>query len=63
LEMHAGHGLTFDTVKDVAVLPELRELNIGHFLVGEAIFLGLVPAIQKMRSFMNEARAAAGLAA
>ncbi len=63
LEMHAGHGLTFDTVKDVAVLPELRELNIGHFLVGEAIFLGLVPAIQKMRALMNEARAAAGLAA
>ncbi len=63
LEMHAGHGLTFDTVKDVAVLPELRELNIGHFLVGEAIFLGLVPTIQKMRVLMNQARADAGLAA
>ncbi len=63
LEMHAGHGLTFDTVKDVAVLPELRELNIGHFLVGEAIFLGLVPAMQKMRVLMNQARAEAGEAA
>lgn len=63
LEMHAGHGLTYDTVKDIAVLPELRELNIGHFLVGEAIFLGLVPAIQKMRVLMNQARADAGLAA
>lgn len=63
LEMHAGHGLTFDSVKDVAVLPELRELNIGHFLVGEAIFLGLAPAIQKMRALMNEARAEAGEAA
>ena len=45
------------------MLPELRELNIGHFLVGEAIFLGLVPAIQKMRVLMNQARADAGLAA
>ncbi len=63
LEMHAGHGLTFDSVKDVAVLPELCELNIGHFLVGEAIFLGLVPAIQQMRTLMNEARSKAGEAA
>lgn len=63
LEMHAGHGLTFETVKDVAVLPELRELNIGHFLVGEAIFLGLIPAMQKMRVLMNQARSEAGEAA
>ena len=63
LEMHAGHGLTFDSVQDVAVLPELCELNIGHFLVGEAIFLGLVPAIQQMRTLMNEARSKAGEAA
>ncbi len=63
IEMHAGHGLSFDTVKDIAVLPELHELNIGHFLVGEAIFLGLVPAIKKMRHLMNEAREEAGQAA
>ncbi|MDP7150723.1 MAG: pyridoxine 5'-phosphate synthase, partial [Paracoccaceae bacterium] len=45
LEVHAGHGLTYDTVRPVAAFPEVRELNIGHFLVGEAIFLGLKPAI------------------
>ncbi len=63
LEVHVGHGLAYDTVKDVAVLPEVHELNIGHFLVGEAIFLGLVPAIQQMRQLMNEAREQAGRAA
>ncbi len=63
LEMHAGHGLSFDTVQDVAALPELHELNIGHFLVGEAMFLGLVPAIQRMRQLMHEARERAGKAA
>jgi len=57
LEVHAGHGLTYDTVKPVAALPEVRELNIGHFLIGEAIFLGLEPAMRRMRHLMDEARA------
>ncbi|WP_372570437.1 pyridoxine 5'-phosphate synthase [Ruegeria jejuensis] len=57
LEVHAGHGLTYDTVKPVAAFPEVRELNIGHFLIGEAIFLGLTPAIAEMRRLMDEARA------
>src|SRR6185503_19212936 len=49
LEVHAGHGLTFDNVGPVSALPEVVELNIGHFLVGEALFVGLVPAIKEMR--------------
>ena len=57
LEVHAGHGLTYDTVAPVAAFPEVRELNIGHFLVGEAIFLGLGPAIGEMRRIMDAARA------
>lgn len=57
LEVHAGHGLTYDTVKPIAVLPEIIELNIGHFLIGEAIFTGLSPAILEMRHLMDEARA------
>jgi len=57
LEVHAGHGLGFDTVKPVAAIPEIRELNIGHFLVGEAIFSGLDAAIRRMRALMDEARA------
>ncbi len=56
LEVHAGHGLTFDTVKPVAAFPEVMELNIGHFLVGEAIFSGLDSAIRRMRATMDEAR-------
>jgi len=56
LEVHAGHGLTYDTVSPVAAFPEVRELNIGHFLIGEAIFLGLEPAIAEMRRLMEEAR-------
>lgn len=56
LEVHAGHGLTYDTVKPIAALPELAELNIGHFLIGEAIFQGLGPAISQMRRLMDEAR-------
>ncbi len=56
LEVHAGHGLTYDTVKPVAAFPEVRELNIGHFLIGEAIFRGLTPAIHDMRTLMEEAR-------
>ncbi len=57
LEVHAGHGLTYETVKPVAAFPEVLELNIGHFLIGESIFLGLTPAIQEMRRLMDEARA------
>ena len=57
LEVHAGHGLTYDCVGPVAALPEVRELNIGHFLIGESIFLGLAPAIAEMRRIMDEARA------
>jgi pyridoxine 5-phosphate synthase len=56
LEVHAGHGLTYDTVSPIAALPEVVELNIGHFLIGEAIFLGLDPAIREMRRIMDEAR-------
>jgi pyridoxine 5-phosphate synthase len=58
LEVHAGHGLTYDTVGPVAAFPELRELNIGHFLIGEAIFAGLAPAIAEMRRIMDAARMA-----
>lgn len=57
LEVHAGHGLTYDTVSPIAQLPELIELNIGHFIIGEAIFRGLTPAIAEMRRLMDEARA------
>jgi pyridoxine 5-phosphate synthase len=56
LEVHAGHGITFDNVADIAAIPELMELNIGHFLIGEAIYLGLGPAIEEMRRRMDEAR-------
>lgn len=57
LEIHAGHGLTFDTVKPIAAIPEIRELNIGHFLMGEAIFTGLDAAVTRMRALIEEARA------
>jgi pyridoxine 5-phosphate synthase len=57
LEVHAGHGIDFETVKPIAAIPEVVELNIGHFLIGEAIFTGLGPAIQRMRALMDEARA------
>jgi len=56
LEVHAGHGLTYDTVAPIAKLPQLMELNIGHFLIGEAVFVGLEGAIAQMRSLMDEAR-------
>ena len=56
LEVHAGHGLTYDTVAPIAALPEVVELNIGHFLIGEAIFRGLDPAIREMRRIMDVAR-------
>ena len=56
LEVHAGHGLTYDNVAPIAAIPHIRELNIGHFLIGEAIFTGLSTAITEMRRRMNEAR-------
>jgi len=56
LEVHAGHGLTYETVAPIAALPEVVELNIGHFLVAESIFRGLAPAITEMRRLMDEAR-------
>ena len=56
LEPHAGHGLTFDNVIPIAAIPQIRELNIGHFLIGEAIFDGLAPVVQRMRALMDEAR-------
>ena len=56
LEVHAGHGLTFDTVTPIAALPEVVELNIGHFLIGESVFLGLEGAIRRMRDLMEAAR-------
>ncbi|MEM0977049.1 MAG: pyridoxine 5'-phosphate synthase [Pseudomonadota bacterium] len=56
LEVHAGHGLTYDTVGPVAAIPECRELNIGHFLMGEAMFVGLTEAIGHMRKLMDKAR-------
>lgn len=58
LECHAGHGLTFANVQPVAAIPTIAELNIGHFIIGEALFTGLVPALHKMRSLMDQARAA-----
>jgi pyridoxine 5-phosphate synthase len=58
LEVHAGHGLTFDTVGPVAQIAEMVELNIGHFLIGEAIFSGLHSAVQRMKALMERARAA-----
>ncbi|MCB1330110.1 MAG: pyridoxine 5'-phosphate synthase [Maritimibacter sp.] len=56
LEVHAGHGLTYETVKPIAAIPQVMELNIGHFLIGEAIFLGLDGAIREMCRLMAEAR-------
>jgi pyridoxine 5-phosphate synthase len=57
LEVHAGHGIDYETVKPIAAIPQVTELNIGHFLIGEAIFVGLTAAIQRMRALMDEARA------
>jgi pyridoxine 5-phosphate synthase len=56
IEPHAGHGLTFDNVQPIAAIPQIRELNIGHFLVGEAIFTGIEEAVQRMRQLMDAAR-------
>ena len=62
LECHAGHGLSYGDVGPIAAIPEVRELNIGHFLIGEAIFVGLDPAIREMRRVMDAARGS-GMAA
>jgi pyridoxine 5-phosphate synthase len=56
LEVHAGHGITFDTVGDIAAIPQIVELNIGHFIVGEAVFTGLDVAVRQMRALMERAR-------
>ena len=56
LECHAGHGLDYDNVRPVAALPEVVELNIGHFLIGEAVFVGFVAAIRRMRAILDEVR-------
>ncbi|AXJ94998.1 MULTISPECIES: pyridoxine 5'-phosphate synthase [unclassified Sphingomonas] len=56
IEVHAGHGLTFDNVGPIAAIPQVRELNIGHFLVGEALFVGLDEAVRRMRAEMDAAR-------
>lgn len=56
IEPHAGHGLTYDNVQAIAAIPQLMELNIGHYLIGEAIFTGLEASIRRMRELMDEAR-------
>ncbi len=56
IEPHAGHGLTYDNVQPIAAIPQLAELNIGHYLVGEAIFTGLEAAVLRMRDLMDAAR-------
>lgn len=56
LEVHAGHGLTFQNVQPVAAIPEIVELNIGHFIVSEAVFMGLAAAVKEMKQLMNDAR-------
>jgi pyridoxine 5-phosphate synthase len=59
IEVHCGHGLTYDTVAPFAAIAQVRELNIGHFLIGEAVFRGLGPAIAEMRRLIDDARRAA----
>ncbi len=56
IEAHAGHGLTFDNVVPIAAIPQIAELNIGHFLIGEAIFTGLEASVRRMRELMDDAR-------
>ena len=63
LEIHAGHGLTYDNVEPIAAIAQIRELNIGHFLIGEAIFTGLENSIRRMRALMDDARRPDRLAA
>lgn len=56
IEPHAGHGLTYDNVAPIAAIPQIAELNIGHFLVGEAIYVGLEETVSRMRALMDAAR-------
>ena len=56
IEPHAGHGLTYENVQPIAAITQLAELNIGHYLIGEAVFVGLEPAVRKMRELMDAAR-------
>jgi pyridoxine 5-phosphate synthase len=56
IEPHAGHGLTYDNVAPIAAIPQIAELNIGHFLIGEAIFVGLAESVREMRALMDAAR-------
>ena len=56
IEVHAGHGLTYANVAPIAAIPQVRELNIGHFLVGEALFVGLAESVCRMRAEMDAAR-------
>lgn len=56
IEPHAGHGLTFENVQPIAAIPQIAELNIGHYLIGEAIFIGLEESLRRMRRLMDEAR-------
>ena len=56
IEPHAGHGLTYENVQPIAAIPQLAELNIGHYLVGEAVFVGLETAVRRMRELMDDAR-------
>ena len=60
IEVHCGHGLTFDNVQPIAAIPQLAELNIGHFLIGEAIFGGLAASVQRMKALMDSARSSTG---
>ncbi len=59
LEVHAGHGLTYDLAREIARAPEIRELNIGHFLISDAVFVGLEAAVRRMKAAMAEGRASA----
>jgi pyridoxine 5-phosphate synthase len=56
IEPHAGHGLTYDNVQPIAAIPQVDELNIGHYLIGEAVFVGLETAVRRMRELMDDAR-------
>jgi pyridoxine 5-phosphate synthase len=56
IEPHAGHGLTYDNVQPVAAIPQIAELNIGHYLIGEAVFVGLEASVRRMRDLMDAAR-------
>ncbi|MBU3078155.1 pyridoxine 5'-phosphate synthase [Sphingomonas quercus] len=56
IEVHAGHGLTYENVAPIAAIPQVRELNIGHFLIGEAVFVGLAESVRQMRALMDAAR-------